>query len=134
MRVRYAAAAAGFLAALLLGGCSNDNTAEVTGTVLVDGKPAPRGSVSFIPADGKSPTAGAEIKDGKYSAKVPLGNSKVQIRVPKVVGQKKLYPTPDSPVQDLLEEVLPKKYNDETELTLDVKSGKNEKDWDLKSK
>lgn len=134
MRIRNAAAAGGFLAAALLLGCSGDNTTgEVTGTVSVDGKPAEKGSIGFVPVDGKSPTAGAEIKDGKYTAKVPVGTAKVEIRVPKVVGKKKLYNTPDSPVQDLLEEVLPAKFNEESELKLDVKSGKNEKSWDLKS-
>jgi hypothetical protein len=118
------------LAALI--GCGGDNMADVAGTVTINGAPAEKGSVTFIPADGKAPTAGSEIVNGKYSARVPLGTAKVQIRVPKVVGKKKLYDTPDSPVQDLLEEVLPAKYNDQTELTLDVKPGVNEKNWELK--
>jgi len=133
MRTRHAGRAV-TLAALLtaLVGCANDNMADVSGTVSVDGAPAERGSITFIPTDGKSPTAGAEIKDGKYAARVPLGAAKVQIRVPKVVDKKKLYNTPDSPVQEVLAEVLPAKYNDKTELTLDVKSGSNEKNWELK--
>jgi hypothetical protein len=133
MRLRHAgraAALAGLLAALA--GCAGDNMADVSGTVTVDGTPAERGSVTFIPADGKSPTAGAEIKGGKYAARVPLGTSKVQVRVPKVAGKKKLYNTPDSPVQEVLEESLPAKYNDKSELTFDVKAGTNEKNWELK--
>ena len=60
--------------------------------------------------------------------------SKVAIRVPKVVGERKLYDTPDSPVQPLMEESLPPEFNDRTELTLDVKPGVNERDFDLKAK
>lgn len=134
MRQRLAAAFVGFLATAVVVGCSSDNMADVTGTVTVDGKSPEKGSIAFIPADGKSQTAGAEIQNGKYSARVPIGNSKVEIRVAKVIGRKKLYDTPDSPVQDVMEEVLPKKYNEETELTFEVKPGTNEKNWELSTK
>jgi hypothetical protein len=129
---------AGFLAVTLLtaAGCTDSGPlmGEVTGLVLVDGQPAKKGGITFIPVDGKSATAGAEIKDGRYTAKVPLGMAKVDIRVSKVVGKRKLYDTPDSPWQEELAEVLPAKYNDSTELRFEVKSGRNDKEWDLKSK
>lgn len=107
---------------------------EVSGQVLVDGKPAERGSVAFAPVNGDGPTAGAEIQAGRYTAMVALGKNKVEIRVPKVVGSQKLYDTPDSPVQDILEEILPAKYNDQTELEIDVERGKNSKDWEVSTK
>ncbi len=133
MRIRYAGRVAALAAALaILAGCGGDaEMADVSGTVSVDGTPAAKGSVAFIPADGKGPTAGCEIVNGQYSAKVPLGTAKVQIRVPKVIGKRKLYNTPDSPVQETLAEVLPAKYHNKTELTFDVKPGKNEKNWEL---
>jgi hypothetical protein len=116
-------------------GCSTGPpVAELSGTVSVDGQPPARGAITFIPIDGKGQTAGCEIKDGKYAAKLGVGTFKVEIRVPKVVGRKKLYDTPDSPIQDLLEEVLPARYNSASELKIEVNAGKNEKDWDLKSK
>ena len=62
MRVRNAGRAAALSAALtVLIGCAGDNMADVSGTVTVDGAPAEKGSVTFVPADGKSPTAGCEI-------------------------------------------------------------------------
>ncbi len=136
MRIRTAGRGAALAAALtvLLGCGAGDNMGDVTGTVTVDGAPAEKGSVTFIPADGKGQTAGCEIANGSYSARAPLGTVKVQIRVPKVTGKKKLYNTAESPVQDVLTEVLPAKYNDQTELTLDVKAGKNEKNWELSTK
>ncbi len=53
---------------------------------------------------------------------------------PKAVGKKKLYDTPESPTQEVFEEVLPQKYNEATELRIDVQKGKNEKNWELSSK
>jgi hypothetical protein len=65
---------------------------------------------------------------------VHIGTAKVEIRIPKIVGQKKVYDTPDSPVRPIMDESLPKKYNDETELTFDVKPGANQHDFDLSTK
>ena len=121
------------LAAILFTpGCAGKATmGEVSGTVQVDGVPAKTGSIAFIPVDGNAPTAGATIEAGRYSAKVPLGNAKVEIRVSKVIGQKKLYDTPNSPVQLIREEILPEQYNDQTELLFVVQPGKNQKDFNL---
>jgi hypothetical protein len=119
---------------ILIAGCAKSDTGVVTGTITVDGAPAQSGSIAYFPIDRKSSTAGAGITDGRYTATVPLGSSKVEIRVPKVVGQKKLYDTPDSPIKQILAESLPPKYNDQTELTLDVKPGENHQDYQLTTK
>ena len=58
----------------------------------------------------------------------------MEVRIPKVVGKKKLYDTPDSPEQEIMEEVLPAKYNEVTELRVDIKKGINTKDFELKTK
>ena len=130
--------AAGLTAALLaVAGCGGSKSAEVTGTVTVDGQTPPTGSsITFVPADGKSPSAGALIEDGKYTAKdVPVGTAKVEIRVPKLSGRpKKEQAGPGAGETIGLGDALPAKYNDKTELTFDVKSGKNEKNWDLSTK
>ena len=120
--------------AVLTAGCSKGPPmGQVTGTVTVDGTLAKTGGIGFFPVDGNSVTTGAAIKDGKYTAEVPVGKVKVEIHVTKVVGEKKLYDTPDSKVQPMTAEVLPPKYNDRTELELDVQPGKNQKDYDLKT-
>jgi hypothetical protein len=120
----------------LSSGCSKQdpNRGEVTGKVLVDGQPAANGAVSFSPVDGQSPTSGGKIVDGEYSVIAAVGSSKVSIRVPKVVGERKLYNTPNSPVQPLMEETLPAEYNDNTTLVVEVKPGANTHDFDLKTK
>lgn len=122
--------AAILLTALALAtGCdSGPATGEVTGTVTVDGQTPPEGSsISFVPADGKSPTAGATIENGKYSAKVPVGTARVEIRAPRVKEKFK----GDGPGGDRIEESLPDKYHEKTELTLEVKRGRNEKNWEV---
>ena len=120
--------------ALLTPGCAEPTEGVVSGTIVVDGVPAEMGSIAFIPVDGLSSTAGASITDGKYTAVVPLGSAKVQIRVNKKIGEKRIYNTPDSPIQPILAEVLPPKFNNETELLLDVKPGENQQDYDLTTK
>lgn len=51
---------------------------SVSGTVTVDGKPVPHGTISFVPdksAGAKGPMAGATIVDGKYAT--PSGKGPV---------------------------------------------------------
>jgi len=119
---------------LMLPGCSDSKRGVVSGSVTIDGQPVKSGSIAFFPIDEKSPTTGASITDGQYTAQVPLGQTKVQIRVAKKNGEKKLYNTPDSPVQPIMKETLPAKYNDDTELQLDVKPGNTVKNFELATK
>jgi hypothetical protein len=117
-------------------GCSDSTVGTVNGSVLVDGQPPKEGAIAFFPTDRVSRQVGCDILDGKFTAQVPVGTARVVISVSKKVGQKKIYDTPDSPVQDMLEEVLPPKYsdNDASELMVEVKSGKNDLNFDLKTK
>jgi hypothetical protein len=103
----------------------------VTGAISVDGKPAALGSIALIPVDGRGSTAGAEIIDGKYAVEALFNTYKVEIRVPKVVGEQKLYDAPDSPMKKLMAETLPPRYNDETELRLEIKPGETRQDYKL---
>jgi hypothetical protein len=48
---------------------------------------------------------------------------RVEFSAPKVVGQQKMYDTPDSPKVDVVAELLPRRYNVQSELTLDVQLG-----------
>ncbi len=119
---------------LLIAGCSRDGAAEVKGTVKVDGALVEEGTIQFSPVDGKTPTTGGSIINGLYAVRVPIGGMKVSISVPKVVGMKKLYPTPDSPAMPVTKESLPAKYNADTQLQLEVKAGLNQKDFELQGK
>lgn len=115
-------------------GCAKPTQGTVIGTVLVDGVPAKSGGVSFFPLDRKATPTGGDIVDGKFTAQAALGTCRVEIRVSKAVGTKPLYDTPDSPIQTILEESLPPKYNDESELTIDVHTGENSAEFNLSTK
>jgi len=129
------------LAVLTATGCgSGPAIGEVSGAVTVDGQtPAEGSSITFIPIDGKSPTAGDLIEAGQYSAEVPIGTSKVEVRVPRPATRAAAStagPGSGGPGggRGLIQESLPAKYNDATELTIDVKPGNNAKDWVLSTK
>jgi hypothetical protein len=121
----------------LIAGCNDGPaTGEVSGTVKVDGQvPAAGSSITFIPKDGQSPTAGAVIgSDGRYRVQVPIGLTRVEIRVPRPATRRG--PKVEGPGAEggLIEESLPARYNDQSELTFEVKSGRNQKDWELSAK
>ena len=124
------------LGMLLLTGCNSgdDNMGTIVGKVTVDGQAAQKGSITFTPVDGLSPTAGGKIEGGDYEVDVPVGVSKVVIRVPVKVGERKKYNTPDSPTTPQFEESLPAKYNDQTELQVEITPGSKEYNFDLSSK
>lgn len=117
-------------------GCSKQdpNRGQVTGIVEVDGQPAAEGAITFYPVDDNLAGSGGAIANGRYTVNANVGLSKVIINVPKVVGQRKVYDTPDSPMMSVTEELLPPKYNDQTTLTYDVQPGPNEKNFSLKTK
>jgi hypothetical protein len=115
-------------------GCSTGPAVgTITGEVTFDGQAVKDGHVEFIPVDGKGPTGGAPIVDGKFKAEqVPATKMKVELHGNKVIGKRKAYDTPESPVFDEVAELLPPKYNFNSELTLDVKRGSQEVKYDLK--
>jgi hypothetical protein len=117
-------------------GCSKQdpNRGQVTGMVEVDGQPAAEGLITFLPVDGNSSRSEGEIVNGRYTVNAHVGPSKVAINVLKVVGQRKVYDTPNSPMTSVTKEALPPQYNDETTLTYDVKPGENEQNFSLKTK
>ena len=64
---------------ILVGGCSrgpNYRMANVSGTITIDGKPVPKGYVTFSPtAAAAGPAVGSPIADGRYRCEqVPLGD------------------------------------------------------------
>lgn len=122
----------------LLAGCSSGGpeTGTVNGEVTVDRQPLKKGMIRFVPPDGKTPSVDAAITDGKFTAQqVPVGEMRVQISSPKIIGKKKLYDTPDSPtVEQAGEETLPARYNTKSDLKFTVKRGTQDTKFELQSK
>jgi hypothetical protein len=129
--MKFSAICSLLIACLVALGCTDPNVGLLSGTVAIDGKPVKNGSIAFFPVDGQSYSSGAVISDGSYSAIVPIGKMRVEIRVAEVVGEKKLYDAPNSPVQPLLAELLPSRYNDASELGIEVVAGSHERNFDL---
>ena len=123
---------AALLMVVVLAGCSGQKPmGTVEGTVTFNSQPLEQGLIRFVPVDGNSQTADATITGGKFTANVPVGDVRVEITAPKVVGQTKMYNTPDSPTVDRIEELIPPKYNVSSELKMTIPKGKTEKQFAL---
>jgi hypothetical protein len=119
---------------LVAAGCSSDiSHGTVSGTVTLDSGPLEKGLIRFVPADGQTATADATIENGAFTARVPVGEKRVSISAPKVGGKRKMYETADSPIVDVVHELLPDRYNVRSELTYTVQPGKQQQDFVLSS-
>ena len=116
-------------------GCTDSPThGTVRGTVTLDDEPLAEGTVRFVPVDGQSQTTSGFVTNGTFTATVPAGLMRVEFSAPKVTGEmQKMYDEPDSPEVPVVDELLPVKYNVETELTLEVKLGSQDASFPLVS-
>lgn len=133
MTPRFALSIGIFLLASAVG-CSGDGNGKVRGNVTLDGQPLDSGIIRFAAADpGGQPTE-ATITAGRFEAVIPPGEKRVEIRAPKVTGKRKMYDTPDSPTVDVVAELLPNRYNVDSELKMTVDGSEQTQDFELKSK
>ncbi len=122
---------------VVVAGCNNaPPPAEVVGTVTYDGQPVTTGIISFLPPDGNGQSSGGAINNGKYQvypkAALAPGKYRVEIRWAKKTGEK----NPNAGYgqsPDVVVEGLPAKYNAESVLTADLKSGMNTLDFNLEA-
>jgi hypothetical protein len=120
---------------LALAGCGGASTGTVSGEVTLDDHPLKEGRIRFVPADGKTEGLDGPITDGKFSVSgVPVGDVKVEVTSFKVTGTRKVYDTPDSPTVDVGKQIIPPRYNTQTELKMTVQGGSQEKKFALKGK
>jgi hypothetical protein len=105
-------------------GCGRrGDTVEITGTVVFDGQPLPKGNIIFLSVGGKGPTAATTIADGKYALPIAPGPKQVQIQGFKVTGQAHVIPNnPSSKTVDVLTQYLPERYNTKSDLTCEIKA------------
>jgi hypothetical protein len=114
------------LLALSLAGCgkTSPELAPVTGRITLDGKPLEKADIVFQPDGSKPPSSGRANAGGRYELAYKrgvmggtVGSNTVRITIsPDVVAN------PPS---------IPARYNTESELTSEVKSGQNEFNFDL---
>lgn len=129
------------LALGLAAGCGEGDGLErqsVSGTVKFDGQPLDQGFIQFLPnADVKDPVmTGGPIEGGSYS--IPAAEGPVpgtyKVSISSAGGEQ-------APLEDVMPgtgpkhalERIPTKYNTKTELTAEIVSGANTKDFDLSS-
>jgi hypothetical protein len=125
--------------ALPLAGCSDSAPyGEVEGEVALDGKPLAEGVVRFTPVNGNAGTASALIENGRFAEKkVPVALHRVEISspvLPKGVKSQKEMKRGTVDEGAALEELIPRRYNSDSTLTADIKSGKNSLKFELTSK
>ncbi|TWT90380.1 hypothetical protein Mal64_07690 [Pseudobythopirellula maris] len=126
------------VAMLFLAGCSSSPQREIRGQVSLDGQPLESGEILFKPTAGSvGPTAGSSITDGEYSipavAQGVIAGNQYQVSITSMAGSGRMAPDPNEPTgqRELLENIVPERYNTDTELTITVSADKSENVFDF---
>ena len=127
------------LGSAIFGGCGKTERLGIQGAVSLDGKPLEKGNITFRPLAGTaSPSAGAQIVDGKFSIARERGLLPGKFRVEITAS----HPT-DRKVRDrmtgatvtAIDQYLPARYNEQSQLEASVASnGANRFEFALTSK
>ena len=133
--VRTFLATIGLVALASLMGCGgNSNLGSVSGKVTLEGQPVPDALVKFTPVKGGSPSNARTNSSGEYTLTytdtedgAEIGEHTVSISTYRAAN-----PEADPPTT-LVPEKVPAKYNSQTTLKADVKSGSNTIDFPLKA-
>lgn len=96
----------------------------VEGIVTLDGQSLKKGAIQFCPMpDTDGPTAGADVIDGKFLIRASggpfAGRFRVQITAAGLTGRKVLDPRSNTMIDEYTQ-VLPARYNTQSELQADV--------------
>ena len=119
-------------------GCTK-SASTLEGRVRLKNEDIQYGSMRFMissdqPTDPDNPNVGARIVAGKYTVpadqNLKPGRYRVGIRAGKATGRKVKDPESGAMV-DEFKECLPAKYNTDTKLTAEIKSGANTIDFNL---
>lgn len=121
----------GGLAVILVVGCGGEGDAklEVSGNVTFDGQPVNEGEILFS-VEGFA-TEASRISDGHFSVRVPPGPAKVVVRAYRPMSKSDSASITATDV--VMENYIPAKYNEKSELTTEVTSGMAPVNFDLSS-
>lgn len=118
---------------LAAAGCGDDGPrlGTVSGRVLVDGKPVEQLRIEFQPASGGSPSTARTDAQGRYELHYTrdkdgamVGRHCVRITAPTIERD-------DAGNLDEIPQLVPPRYNDQTELVVEVEPGHNEHSFEL---
>ncbi len=120
------------------GGESGPSRQPVVGSVTLDGKPLPSGTITFLPSD-QGPAASAELSEGGYridrDAGPAPGHYTVEIVAVQPTGRRIRHPDLPSETTEEVRNVIPQQYNARTQLQVDVKpDAENRFDFELSSR
>ena len=128
-----------YWAVLLLLGCGeSDGSIPLSGSVTLDGRPLPEGSIELHPIRGtKGPSSGGSIANGKFSISsqkgIRPGTFRVEIKAYRGSGKMEVYEITGEE-REIPEQYLPARYNEKSELTVDVsREGDQYVEFQLKS-
>ncbi|HEY2413132.1 MAG TPA: hypothetical protein VGI40_12860 [Pirellulaceae bacterium] len=121
---------------IALAGCDRGSGAAVNGTVTLDGVPLDEATITFVPeTGGQRQAAWAPIAGGKYaidsSSGLGSGQFRVEIRAVRSGNEKA---NPNDPTLMTAKEIVPSKYNSNSELSTEIRPGKNTANFDLKAR
>ena len=129
---------AGLLLLLVMLGCGGTDRQALRGTITLDGKPLPLGTITLKPQQGtRSPTASSEVSDGKFFIPAKNGLHVGQFHVEVLAMRVKngdTYDPSKAYEYNQIEQYLPQRYNYRSELLAEIKKGKNSLDFELQSK
>ena len=136
-KVAFSAGQVGLsLSILLVSGCGYRSSLErvhVSGKASYDGKPIEIGQIRFIPIEPtRAPITVENIRDGSYetakSGGVPIGNFRVEIRM---FDPEEYQNAPRVPGAPAVKQLLPEKYNRDSELAITIESGSDSIEHDF---
>jgi hypothetical protein len=121
---------------IALSGCTGGQGAAVSGAVTLDGAPLDEATITFVPqTGGQRQAAWAPVNGGKYDIASSNGLGTGQFRVEiRAVRSSSEQANPNEPTLSTAKDIVPAKYNTKSELTAEIKPGKNLADFDLKTK
>jgi hypothetical protein len=135
IRVYARCCALWFISAAMIAciGCSGDSSVgTLQGLVTLDGKPLDSAQMRFSPIDGQSATSGCSVTNGKYELQLPVAKHRVEISATRMPPGGKAAEKHTS-VDFAIVQLVPSKYNSKSDLTIEVKAGRNAHNFDLKS-
>jgi hypothetical protein len=111
---------------VFVGGCGHSGRQAIEGNVTLQGVPLDKGFIAFRPLPGtNSPGAGGNVAAGKFSIAGEKGLMPGKFRV-EITAIRKTDKKVQDPILGLVpleEQYIPAKYNDSSQLEIDVPAG-----------
>ena len=126
------------LLALWIGCQGNDGQTPISGEVSFDGRPVAQGSIALFPMSGTpGASTGGKIEAGRYEIAAEDGPQlggvyRVEIRASRGTGEKvETIEAPAGTLVDVYEQYIPPRYNDDSQLQIEIKPAAGEQQYNF---